>query len=160
MPTMERQPELVRESDTIEGCVDRIVFSERSTISEIRMPGLKTLWGLEDRIRKPGLKVYGKTAIPPGRYRFVVDYSPRFATRLPHVLEVPGFVGIRWHALNTPEQTLGCLGVGMVAGVDRIDRSREAMDLVLAWFARHASRQIWVTYRNVNPPKHLLEDVE
>ena len=150
---------LDRTSQIIEGRVDRVVFSERSTISQVTLPGLRTLWGLEDRIRGRGLKIRGQTAISPGRYRVVLDYSQRFRRELPHVLEVPVFAGIRWHAGNTHLDTEGCLLLGLASGPDRVTHSRDAVELVVDWFRRHSRHQIWVTYANANPPKELLEDV-
>lgn len=54
-------------------------------------------------------KVYGKTAIPFGRYEIKRTYSPKFKKTLPELLNVPGFTGIRVHPGNTIEDTLGCL---------------------------------------------------
>lgn len=67
-------------------------------------------------------KQYGKTAIPKGTYKVEMGVvSPKFRSRqwairwggkLPRVLNVPGFVGVLIHPLNTAEETLGCIGVG------------------------------------------------
>ena len=66
-------------------------------------------------------KVYGKTAIPKGRYRVVLSYSPKFANRVwgkkygglvPEILGVKGFSGVRIHPGNKAEDTLGCPLVG------------------------------------------------
>ena len=60
----------------------------------------------------PTRKVYGKTAIPRGKYTVVLDFSMRFKKVLPHVLGVPGFDGIRIHTGNTAEDSFGCILVG------------------------------------------------
>lgn len=72
----------------------------------------------EDRVRKPGeAKVYGETAIPAGTYKVVLDYSNRFKRIMPHILDVPGFDGIRIHGakFTVPVEfsTLGCICVGL-----------------------------------------------
>ena len=69
----------------------------------------------EDRRLEDGKeKVYGKTAIPRGRYRLVTSFSNRFQRVLPEVLDVPGFTGIRIHGGNTAEDSHGCVLVGKV----------------------------------------------
>lgn len=59
------------------------------------------------------LKIYGKTAIPTGKYKIVVSYSPRFKKMLPLLLNVPGYAGIRIHPGNTETDTEGCLLPGL-----------------------------------------------
>lgn len=68
-------------------------------------------YSLEDRIQS-GEKVYGKTAIPTGKYEIVLSFSNRFKKILPEILNVPGFRGVRIHGGNTELDTLGCILVG------------------------------------------------
>lgn len=72
--------------------------------------GLKQSMSLEE-IKK--LKIYGKTAIPSGRYKVVMSYSPKFKKVLPEVLDVKGYSGIRIHRGNTAKDTLGCVLPGL-----------------------------------------------
>ena len=71
---------------------------------------------VEDTDRKieedPTRKIYGRTAIPRGRYEVVLSMSPRFKKMLPELLNVPGFTGIRVHAGNSSKDTEGCIIVG------------------------------------------------
>ena len=57
-------------------------------------------------------KVYGQTAIPTGRYKVTLTFSNKFKRVLPLVNDVNGFAGIRIHAGNTADDSLGCIIVG------------------------------------------------
>jgi hypothetical protein len=57
-------------------------------------------------------KVYGKTAIPCGRYKVIVTDSFKLKRRLPILLNVPGFTGIRIHGGKNETWTEGCILVG------------------------------------------------
>lgn len=57
-------------------------------------------------------KVYGKTAIPTGRYDVAISYSPKFKRNLPLLLDVKGYSGIRIHNGKDANSSLGCIIVG------------------------------------------------
>ena len=59
-----------------------------------------------------GVKIFGKTAIPLGRYEIVMAYSERFKRKLPLLLKVPQFDGILIHGGVDPTSTEGCICVG------------------------------------------------
>ena len=97
----------------------------RSTIGKLYVDEDFFCYTLEDRVRE-GEKVYGETAIPAGTYEVIIDHSQRFGKKMPHILNVPGFEGIRIHVGNRPEDTNGCILVGKMCGPDFIGGSRTA----------------------------------
>jgi hypothetical protein len=74
------------------------------------------------------VKIQDKTAIPYGFYEVVIDFSNRFKKNMPHILDVPGFEGIRIHAGNTHEDTSGCILVGKGKVGDTIGMSKLAYE--------------------------------
>ena len=77
-------------------------------------------------------KIPGETCIPPGRYNLRWTYSPHFKRNLPEVLDVPGFTGIRIHGGNDPEDTDGCILVGMARVGSRIKQCAPALATVIS----------------------------
>lgn len=57
-------------------------------------------------------KVYGETAIPAGEYEVRMTYSPKYKRRMPQVMDVPGWTGVRMHSMNEAKDSLGCIGMG------------------------------------------------
>jgi Family of unknown function (DUF5675) len=57
-------------------------------------------------------KVYGKTAIPAGRYRVTLEESVRFGHDTLTLNDVPGFTQVRMHSGNDETHTEGCLLLG------------------------------------------------
>ena len=112
--------------------LQREILSDESTIGVLLIDGEHFCFTLEDVVRPKGSpKVYGKTAIPEGRYRVVITMSNRFKKLLPLLVDVPQFVGIRIHSLNTALESDGCIGVGLQKGVNSIGRSRAAMEKLM-----------------------------
>jgi len=95
----------------------RHTFTEFATFSDIvDSKGERICYILEDtdrRLESGGTKLYGRTAIPRGKYKVMIDYSPRFNRELPRLLGVKDFAGVRIHAGNKPEDTEGCLIPGL-----------------------------------------------
>lgn len=110
---------------------ERVWPKETYTIGKFYIDGVRFGESMEDRDRGllqtmplsaiRNLKVYGKTAIPKGRYEVKMTCSKKFAGRawaiptdgyVPEICDVPGFSGIRIHPLNTAEDSLGCIGIG------------------------------------------------
>lgn len=63
----------------------------------------------EPGIWNKGIKIFGETAIPYGRYEVLVTYSNRFKRLLPILLNVPDFEGIRIHNGTSEKSSLGCV---------------------------------------------------
>jgi len=117
---------------------------------------------LEDRVRDlqdynhdgdfddPGEgKIYGKTAIPPGRYRVTVMFSPKRRRKIPLLHDVPGFKNIQIHAGNSAKDTKGCILVGENKKVGRVLNSRyhEAVIVNLIEGAIFNGEQIFITIK-------------
>lgn len=96
----------------------------------------------EEQIKK--IKVYGKTAIPTGRYKVEVTYSPKFKRYLPILLNTRGFTSIRIHSGNTAEDTLGCLLVGFNKEKGKVLNSRVTSDKLTA-LLRNCEEEIYIT---------------
>ena len=57
--------------------------------------------------------VQAVSCIPAGTYRLRLSRSARFGRDLPELLGVPGRFGIRIHRGNYPQDSTGCILVGM-----------------------------------------------
>src|SRR5574344_731366 len=88
----------------------RRYLGEGYTIGSLSIDGQYFCDTLEDAVRQ--VKVYGKTAIPYGRYNIILNVSPRFGRILPRLIDVPQFEGVLIHRGNTAEDTAGCILVG------------------------------------------------
>ena len=101
----------------------RIALKSSWTLGVLWVKQKPELFVLEDAVREvvgqpvEKWKLPGVTAIPAGRYRLIIDHSQRFNKDMPHVLNVPGFEGIRIHTGNTPVDTEGCLLLGYGANL-------------------------------------------
>ena len=137
--------------------VDRKYLAETYTIGKMFINGEYFCDTLEDKVRdlnKDGDlldegedKIYGQTAIPYGKYRVILNYSPKFKRELPLLLKVPNFEAIRIHRGNDESHSAGCLLVGenKVKGkvinsakyeIDLVNRIKEAIS---------HNEEIWIT---------------
>jgi hypothetical protein len=103
---------------------------------------------LEDPVRDK--KIWGRTAIPAGRYRLRITQSARFKAPLPILVNVPNFVGVRIHAGNWARDTEGCILVGMERGKDRLMMSKAALSKLLIKISRaiDANQLVYITVQN------------
>ena len=107
----------------------RTKLTDACTQGELYVDGEFECYTLEDVVRSQ--KIKGQTAIPAGTYSVIVSYSPRFERRLPLLLDVPNFEGVRIHSGNRAEDTEGCILVGRYQGVDWVGQSRAALTSLL-----------------------------
>jgi len=117
----------------MEMLLQRDASTSQSTPGTLSIDGSFECFTLEDVVREiPGRpvaewKIQDKTAIPVGTYDVIIDVSTRFQQRMPHLLNVPGFEGIRIHFGNTAVDTDGCILVGRQRnGPDFVGDSRTA----------------------------------
>lgn len=129
--------------------------STNATVGVLFVDGQMECFTLEDVVREikgapvATWKVKGSTAIPEGRYRVVIDFSNRFGRPMPHILDVPGFDGVRIHWGNDAADTEGCPLLGDTRATDWVGESRQAF---LRWFPRldaaiAAGQECWITVR-------------
>lgn len=111
----------------------RTVFTDASTTGILYVDGVKECFTLEDKVREvPLLPVFlwkkdGKTAIPKGTYKVVINMSPKYHKEMLMLLDVKGFSGVRIHSGNVAEDTDGCILVGTTVSKDRVNKSVDAM---------------------------------
>ena len=129
----------------------RDLSSAACTLGSLFIDEQFAMWTLEDVVRP--LKVPGETAIPAGTYLVAIDDSKRFARLMPHVLDVPGFSGVRIHAGNVAADTRGCILVGLTRGPDRVSHSREAFDRIYKrlWAALALPEPVTLTILDAEP---------
>lgn len=88
--------------------VERTFLGSDYTVGKMYIDGEYFSDTLEDTVRDltKEKKVYGKTAIPAGRYEVILNYSPKFKKELPRLLNVPHFDGILIHCLHPDMEIL------------------------------------------------------
>lgn len=131
--------------------VQRLWKKTDYTVGRMYVNGIFFSNTLEDAVRdiaEDGTgKIYGKTAIPAGRYRVVYCYSPKFKRRMPRLLDVPHFDGILIHAGNTAADTLGCILVGLNTKKGMLTSSRHYSDIMnhRCELCDMRKEEIWIT---------------
>ena len=108
--------------------VVRKIFTDKSTIGELSIDGEHFCYTLE-LPWMDGANIHQKSAILPGTYEVIIDFSPHHQRLWPHILNVPGRDDIRIDIANYPSEILGCIAVGYTKGEDYIGESK------LAWNA-------------------------
>lgn len=145
-----------------------------STVGQLLLNGLFECFTLEDVVREvekltgetdeawvSRWKIPGQTAIPTGKYRVIIDRSNRFSliaskkagklvdVFLPHLLSVPGFLGVRMHSGNGPDDTEGCILLGMSRGYNVVHDSRKALgNFFPKLVGISAKEEVWISIVN------------
>lgn len=104
----------------------RDILDEDFTLGKLYLGNLFLCYTVEDTVRDK--KIHGKTAIPYGQYEVIITMSNRFKKKLPLLLDVPGFEGIRIHAGNNASHTEGCILPGFQRTEIGVAQSRDAME--------------------------------
>jgi hypothetical protein len=104
-------------------------------------------------------KVYGKTAIPYGRYEITMKVqSPKYSQRasyawckgyLPRLLNVPHFDGILIHAGNTSEDSSGCVLCGENKVKGQVINSMATLKRLYPMLKKASDKgeKIWITIK-------------
>lgn len=91
----------------------RYFYNEHETVGELSVDGAFFCYTLEDRVRPPGEKVYGETAIPEGTYEILMAPFRGDKNKIyPHLQNVQQFSGVCLHGGNTASDTIGCILIG------------------------------------------------
>lgn len=114
--------------------VKRIYKCDKYTIGKLYINNEYFSDTLEDKVRILNSyedKVYGETAIPIGRYKVILSYSPHFKRVLPEILNVQFFSDIRIHNGSYPENTKGCILVGENKKKGMLVNSKATLDKLM-----------------------------
>lgn len=144
----------------------RLYKKDNYTIGKLYINGEFFCDTLEDKVRdlnKDGDlndegegKVYGKTAIPYGKYEVTMKVqSPKYSQRasyawckgyLPRLLNVPHFEGILIHSGNDATQSAGCILIGENKVKGQVINSMATLKRLVPML-KHASdnnEKIWI----------------
>ncbi len=138
--------------------LNRVSYFDDCIVGSLAVDGRPKCFTLEDVEREE--KVAGKTAIPRGFYKVILDYSVRFKRLMPHILDVPNFEGIRIHAGNTSEDTEGCILVGLSKAKSRIGESRVAFNRLFEVLekAHNIGEPIWIDIKKEEVKRENILD--
>lgn len=100
-------------------------------------------------------KIYGKTAIPSGRYKILMNVvSPKFSQKefymnvckgkVPRLEGIKSFSGVLIHSAATADNVEGCIGVGFNTEIGRLTSIKEAFEKVYSKLSS-SKEDIWIT---------------
>jgi len=124
--------------DMMQMLLQRTTQTFQSVEGELSVDGEFQCFTLEPAVREVSgqpvgyWKVPGKTAIPIGTYAVEVSYFARDGYYSPILDNVPGFLGIRIHIGNFPQDTEGCILVGTQMGDNQVLNSKVAFVALMA----------------------------
>ena len=108
----------------------RTKLTNEFTLGSVSIDGVHFCYCVEDAVRD--VKIHGKTAIPYGRYKVILNMSNRFKKIMPLLIDVPNYEGVRIHSGNSALDTEGCLILGMVQTDTGVGMSRIAIEKLMA----------------------------
>lgn len=130
--------------------LQREIKTPQFTLGILLGAGKKLAYTCEDVVRGHGdaatvadWKIPDVTAIPYGRYRVIVDFSQHFQKHLPHLLDVPGFSGVRFHGGNTAAASSGCILLGLSRTKDGVKNCAPAVDALMELIAG-STGEVWL----------------
>lgn len=135
---------------TLEVVVTRSASVDKHTPGRMTINGRHFGYTCEDldrHLEDGGVKVPKETAIPRGRYRLSITFSPHFGKMLPLIENVPGFSGVRIHGGNTEADTEGCILLGKAPTPTGIANCAERMSCLcgLLTEAEDYGTECWIT---------------
>lgn len=100
-------------------------------------------------------KIKSKTAIPTGKYKVTLKVqSPRFSSKsqyafckgyLPRLIDVPAYEGVLIHIGNKPEDTDGCILVGLNKVKGQVINSTDTFKKLYTELNKHKDEEIYIT---------------
>ncbi|MFZ4537161.1 MAG: DUF5675 family protein [Propionivibrio sp.] len=93
-------------------------------------------------------KMYGRTAIPTGRYELTMYNSPKHG-RVPLFHGVDGYSYVEIHKANHAEELLGCVAVGAWRTLDGVSGCAGVLADIVAEMgkARIAAKKVFITVK-------------
>ena len=138
--------------------LQREASSEQCTHGQMFLFGVHECYTLEDPVRpdpnpatpENEAKIPGQTAIPAGTYKVIVNDSPHFGRKLPLLLDVPGYVGVRIHPGNTAADTRGCILPGSARVEGQVTGSKMAFEKLFTRIcsALTEGEEVWIEVRD------------
>jgi hypothetical protein len=131
--------------------VVRSVFSPTATLGKMFIGDAFFAYTLEDKDRHLNgdcrKKIMSQTAIDPGTFEVVVNFSNNFNRYLPLLLKVPCFEGIRIHGGNSCKDSHGCILIGEHSNMqDKIWNCDSKMSqLMVLLKTAEEKEKIWIT---------------
>lgn len=134
--------------------VRRIIFTRESIIGNLFIDDVFECFTLELPWKKNQKSI---SCIPEGKYKVIMEYSPRFNRLLPELKGVPERDEIKIHPANWPKELNGCIAVGKTAGQDYIGQSRIAFELLLVKIveAEDMGEEVWISVKDGGQKKEV-----
>ena len=139
--------------------LQRTKLSEKATLGALFVDSAFECYTLEDVVRigntnlpdDEQVKIQDETAIPAGRYRVIINMSPRLQKMMMRLLDVPQFDGILIHSGNTDIDTKGCILVGQeVVNDDYIHGGKVVLPVLQdkVQQAIDSGEEVWINITN------------